>query len=176
MPFAGWVIIRPMVSVIVVMGVSGCGKTTVGSRLAERLGWPFADADAFHPSANVAKMRSGTPLTDEDRAPWLDAIASWIDQKRASGGHGVVACSALKRRYRAVIIGDRADVRLVHLTGSYELIARRMAERPHHYMPVALLKSQFEALEPPGAEESALTVPIDLPPGEIVERIMAALD
>jgi gluconokinase len=164
-----------MASVIVVMGVSGCGKTTVGSLLGERLGWPFADADAFHPSENVAKMRSGTPLTDADRAPWLDAIAHWIDQKRASGEHGVVACSALKRRYRARIIGDRKDVRLVHLDGSYELIARRMAERPHHYMPVALLRSQFEALESPAPEEDPLVIPIEAPPGEIVERIVASL-
>jgi gluconokinase len=157
------------------MGVSGCGKTTVGSLLGQRLGWPFADADAFHPSENVAKMRSGTPLTDADRAPWLEAIAHWIDQKRASGEHGVVACSALKRRYRARIIGDRKDVRLVHLDGSYELIAKRMAERPHHYMPVALLRSQFEALEPPSADEKALVMPIDQPAEQIVDRIIAAL-
>lgn len=162
-----------MVSVIVVMGVSGSGKTTVGSLLGQRLGWPFADADAFHPSANVAKMRSGIALTDEDRAPWLDAIAAWIDRKRAAKEHGVVACSALKRRYRERIVGDRQDVGLVHLDGSYETIAARMAERPHHYMPVTLLKSQFEALERPGADESALAVPIDLPPEEIAERIVA---
>jgi gluconokinase len=165
-----------MASVIVVMGVSGCGKTTVGSLLAQRLGWPFADADAFHPAENVARMRSGIALTDQDRAPWLVAIAHWIDQKRGSGEHGVVACSALKRRYRAQIVGERRDVRLVFLDGRYELIAKRMAERPHHYMPVALLKSQFAALEPPGAEESALVVPIDQPPAGIVERIMATLD
>jgi gluconokinase len=162
-------------AVIVVMGVSGSGKTTVGSLVAERLAWPFADADAFHPSENVAKMRSGIPLTDEDRAPWLDAIAAWIDLKRAAGGHGVVACSALKRRYRARIIGERADVRLVHLQGAYEVIARRMAERPHHYMPVALLKSQFEALEPPVAEEHALVVPVNLAPGEIAGRIIRSI-
>ena len=164
-----------MASVIVVMGVSGSGKTVVGSLLGQRLGWPFADADAFHPSENVAKMRRGVPLTDEDRAPWLDAIANWIDEKRASGEHGVVACSALKRRYRQRIIGNRRDVRLVHLDGSYELIARRMAERPHHYMPVAFLKIQFDALERPGADESVLTMSITLPPEEIVERIVAWL-
>jgi len=157
--------------VIVVMGVSGCGKTTVGSMLGERLGWPFADADAFHPSANVAKMRSGVALTDEDRWPWLDAIAAWIDKTLASGGHGVIACSALRKRYRTRIIGDRKGVRLVHLDGSYELIAARMAERPHHYMPVALLRSQFEALERPGPDENPLVLPIDLPPAEIVGRI-----
>lgn len=163
------------VSVIVVMGVSGSGKTTVGSRLADRLGWPFADADAFHPSANVAKMRSGTALTDEDRAPWLEAIAHWIDNARGTHRHGVVACSALKRRYRDVIVGKRKDVRLVHLEGNYELIAKRMAERPHHYMPVTLLRSQFDALEPTQPDEHAIVVPIGAAPEEIVERILAAL-
>jgi gluconokinase len=163
------------VSVIVVMGVSGSGKTTVGALLAQRLGWPFADADAFHPPENVAKMRSGIALTDADRAPWLEAIAHWIDAARGSGRHGVVACSALKQRYRDVITGGHADVRLVHLEGSYDLIARRMAERPHHYMPVALLKSQFEALEPPAADENALVIPVQAPAPDIVERIVARL-
>lgn len=163
------------VSVIVVMGVSGSGKTTVGSALAMRLGWPFADADAFHPHENVAKMRAGIALTDEDRWPWLDAIAVWIDNLRSTGGHGVVACSALKRRYRERIIGARKDVRLVMLDGDYETIARRMAERPHHYMPVSLLKSQFEALERPGPDENAIEVPVNQPSGEIVDRLVALL-
>jgi gluconokinase len=163
------------VSVIVVMGVSGSGKTTVGTLLAQRLGWPFADADAFHPPANVEKMRSGIALTDHDRWPWLDAMAAWIDRARLSGKGGVVACSALKRRYRDRIIGSRVDVRLVHLQGEYEVIARRMAERPHHYMPVSLLRSQFDALEPPGPEEDPLAMPVAAPPAEIVERIVASL-
>jgi gluconokinase len=163
------------VSVIVVMGVSGSGKTTVGTLLAQRLGWPFADADAFHPPANVERMRAGIALTDEDRWPWLDAMAAWIDQARVSGKGGVVACSALKRRYRDRIIGARDDVRLVHLQGEYEIIARRMAERPHHYMPVSLLRSQFDALEPPAPEEASLVMPVAAPPGEIVERIVASL-
>lgn len=163
------------VSVIVVMGVSGSGKTTVGSALAQRLGWPFADADAFHPHDNVAKMRAGVPLTDDDRWPWLDAIAAWIDNMRSTGGHGVVACSALKRRYRDRIIGARKDVRLVMLEGDYETIARRMAERPHHYMPVSLLKSQFEALERPGADEGAIEVPVNQAPGAIVDRLVALM-
>ncbi|APV51687.1 gluconate kinase [Betaproteobacteria bacterium GR16-43] len=157
------------------MGVSGSGKTTVGTLLAQRLGWPFADADAFHPPENVAKMRAGIPLTDEDRWPWLDAMAAWIDQARTGGKCGVVACSALKRRYRDRIIGARDDVRLVYLEGSYEVIARRMAERPHHYMPVSLLRSQFEALEPPAPEEGPLVMPVAAPPGEIIERIVATL-
>lgn len=163
------------VSVIVVMGVSGSGKTTVGSRLAQRLGWPFADADAFHPHENVAKMRSGIALTDEDRWPWLDAIAAWIDNIRATGGHGVVACSVLKRRYRERIIGAREDVRLVLLEGDYETIARRMAARPHHYMPVSLLKSQFEALERPGQGENAIEVAIGEEPERIVDRLVALM-
>ena len=163
-------------SVIVVMGVSGCGKSTVGSLLAQRLGWPFADADAFHPPENVAKMRAGTPLGDTDRLQWLDAIASWVHTARTARAHGVIACSALKRAYRAQITGGHADVRLVHLEGSYELIARRMAERPHHYMPVALLKSQFEALERPGPDENPIVVPIELPAPEIVKRIVEALE
>jgi gluconokinase len=162
-------------SVIVVMGVSGCGKTTVAKRLAERLGWRFAEADEFHSPANVAKMRSGTPLTDEDRGPWLAAIAEWIDASRAAGTPGVVTCSALKKRYRDILVGAREDVALVHLAGTYDLIAARMASRPHHYMPVSLLKSQFDALEPPALEEKALVVPIDTPPDEIVSAIVDSL-
>lgn len=165
-----------VVSVIVVMGVSGSGKTTVGALLAQRLGWPFVDSDAFHPPENVAKMRAGIALTDEDRRPWLDAIAAWIDRARVSGEHGIVACSALKRHYRDRIIGERYDVRLVYLEGAYEVIARRMAERPHHYMPVSLLRSQFDALEPPALEEDPLVIAVDAPPGEIVERIVASLE
>ena len=157
------------------MGVSGCGKTTVAEKLAERLGWQLAEADMFHSPANVAKMRSAIPLTDEDRRPWLAAIAKWIDAARASGKPGVVTCSALKRRYRDIIVGNRPDVRLVYLKGDYDLIAGRMAARAHHYMPVGLLQSQFDALEEPGADEKAIVVPIDAPPGEIVAEIVAAL-
>src|SRR5436305_12801995 len=110
-------------SIIVVMGVSGSGKSTVGALLAGRLHWEFEDADWFHPPSNVEKMHGGIPLTDEDRAPWLAAIAAWIDKTRATRQHGVIACSALKRRYRDVVIGDRADVRLVYLNVDEELIA-----------------------------------------------------
>ena len=164
-----------MVSVIVVMGVSGCGKTTVAELLARRLGWDLAEADFFHSPANVAKMRSGTPLTDEDRWPWLDAIAAWIDAHRAAGKPGVVTCSALKRRYRDVIVGDREDVALVYLKGDYDVIEKRLAARRHEYMPVSLLASQFEALEEPAADEHAIVQPIDDEPEKIVTRIIDAI-
>ena len=157
------------------MGVSGCGKTTIAARLAERLGWQLAEADMFHSPANVEKMRSGIPLTDEDRWPWLRAIAQWIDDARSSGKHGVITCSALKRRYREIIVGDRRDVRLVYLKGSYDLIAGRIKARAHHYMPVALLQSQFDALEEPAAEENAIVIAIESPPEAIVEEIITAL-
>ncbi len=162
-------------TVIVVMGVSGCGKSTIAARLAERLGWQLAEADAFHSPENVAKMRGGIPLTDADRAPWLDAIARWIDAARAAGRPAVVACSALKRRYRDRLIGARADVRLVYLQGEYELVARRMAARAGHYMPLALLRSQFETLEEPAPDEHAVVIGIEPDPEAMVEAIVAAL-
>ena len=131
----------PVASVIILMGVSGSGKSTVGAMLAQRLHWEFADADWFHPASNVDKMHKGIPLTDEDRWPWLDAIAAWIDKIRRAGGHGVIACSALKRRYRDVLIGDRSDVLLVYLKGDETLIARRMAtvSYTHLTLPTILL-------------------------------------
>jgi carbohydrate kinase (thermoresistant glucokinase family) len=162
-------------AVIVVMGVSGSGKTTVANELARQLHWEFEDADWFHPPANVEKMHSGVPLTDEDRRPWLNAIARWIDEVRGAGWHGIVTCSALKRRYRDILIGDRADVRLVYLKGDAPLIARRIATRHEHFMPACLLKSQFEALEEPGDDEHPITVSIEPSPREIVARIIAAL-
>jgi carbohydrate kinase (thermoresistant glucokinase family) len=162
-------------SVVIVMGVSGSGKTTVGTLLAAQLRWDFLDADWLHPAANVDKMHKGVALTDEDRGPWLRAIAEWIDRTRNAGGHGVVACSALKRRYREALVGDRADVRLVYLEGDATLIARRIATREEHFMPASLLKSQFDALEPPGPDERPITVPIDLPPRDIVARILEEL-
>jgi gluconokinase len=162
-------------SVIVVMGVSGSGKTTVAARLAARLGWRFAEADLFHSTANIAKMRSGTALTDDDRWPWLDNIATWIDAARSSGKPSIIACSALKRRYRDMIVAGHSDVRLVYLKGEYDLIARRMVARPHHYMPVALLQSQFDALEEPGPDEQPIVVSIEREPEDIVEAILVAL-
>ena len=162
--------------VVIVMGVSGCGKSTVGALLALRLRWEFEDADWFHPASNVDKMHSGIPLTDEDRRPWLDAVAAWIDKTRCSGGHDVIACSALKRRYRDVLIGDRADVRLVYLKGDETLIARRIATRHEHFMPRTLLHSQFEALEEPGPDENPVIVSIEPRPREIVAQILSALN
>ena len=162
---------RPLV--LVVMGVSGSGKTTVARGLAERLGWRFQEGDALHPPANVAKMSAGTPLADEDRWPWLAAIAAVIDGWRAEGVSGIVTCSALKRAYRAVLIGDRADVRLVYLAGDKALIAGRMAARKGHFMPAALLDSQFAALEVPGAEERPITVDIGPAPEVLVDALAA---
>lgn len=158
--------------VIVLMGVSGCGKSTTGKRLASALDWPFRDADTFHPQANIEKMAGGIPLDDSDRAPWLAAIAAWIDAHRANGTCGVVSCSALRRRYREVLIGDRPDVGLVYLKGSLALIGDRLSRRRGHFMPPALLKSQFATLEEPGFDERALQVPVRLPPKRVVERIV----
>jgi gluconokinase len=166
----------PAPRVVIVMGVSGCGKSTVGALLALHLRWEFEDADWFHPAANVDKMHSGIPLTDEDRRPWLNAVAAWIDKTRCSGGHDVVACSALKRRYRDVLIGDRPDVRLVYLKGDETLIARRIATRHEHFMPRSLLHSQFEALEEPGPHENPVIVSIKPRPREIVAQILSALN
>lgn len=162
-------------AVIVVMGVASSGKTSLGERLAERLGWPFRDADSFHPPENVAKMSSGTPLTDEDRKPWLAAIAAWIDDLRTNGGNGIVTCSALKRAYREVIVGDRPDVTLVYLRGSRELIGERMAARQHHFMPPALLDSQFATLEEPGADEKPLVVQVEASKEAIVAQVLREL-
>jgi gluconokinase len=162
-------------SVIVVMGVAGSGKTTIASRLAERLQWRFAEGDSFHPPANVAKMRAGIALTDEDRWPWLDAIAAWIDAARASGERCVVTCSALKRAYRDRLAGGHDDARFVYLKGEYDLVARRMAARQGHYMPVALLQSQYDALEEPHPGENPLVISILTPPEEIVEGIVVTM-
>jgi gluconokinase len=162
-------------SIAVVVGVAGAGKTTVGERLAEQLDWEFLEGDRLHPPENVAKMRSGHPLTDTDRAPWLDAIAQAIDDLRARGTRGIVTCSALKRDYRRRIIGERPAIRLVFLDGPRELIAKRLAARLVHFMPASLLDSQFGALEPPGPDESPITVAIDQPVDRIVDQIAAAL-
>ena len=154
------------------MGVSGAGKTTVATRLAAALGARFLEGDDLHPPANVAKMQAGHPLTDTDRLPWLRAIAARIDRWRAEGASGVVTCSALKRAYRAILIGERSDVGLVYLEGSKALIRQRLAARQSHFMPAGLLDSQFAALEPPTAEEHPITVEIDADPDRIVSEIL----
>ncbi len=153
------------------MGVSGCGKTTVGRQLAERLGWPFYDGDDFHPPANKAKMGAGLPLDDADRAGWLAALADLIRTHQAEGRSLVLACSALQQRYRDQL-RVAPDVRWVHLQGSYDLILARMQARTGHYMRPEMLASQFAILEPP---VDALTVDITAPPEALVEQIRAAL-
>jgi carbohydrate kinase (thermoresistant glucokinase family) len=157
------------------MGVSGSGKSTIASMLAQRLHWVYEDADWFHPQSNIEKMHHGEPLNDEDRWPWLRAIAAWIDETRRAGGHGVVACSALKRAYRDILIGDRTDVRLVFLKGDHDLIARRIAARADHFMPTTLLDSQFAALEEPQADERPIVVSIVPHPRAIVDNIVTEL-
>lgn len=162
--------------IVVLMGVAGCGKSTIGEALSRVLGWPFRDADSFHPEANVAKMSRGLPLDDADRAPWLAAIAGWIEAQQAAGQRAIVSCSALKRRYRDVIASGRPGVCLVHLAGTLAVIEARMAARRDHFMPLSLLKSQFEALEPPDADEHALVVDVARTPEEILATIRAHLD
>ncbi|WP_422000882.1 ribose-5-phosphate isomerase RpiA [Reyranella sp.] len=161
--------------VLVLMGVSGSGKTTIARELQARLGWPFEEGDSLHPESNVAKMHAGVPLTDEDRQPWLEAVAAWIDGQRAREQPGIVTCSALKKAYRRIVVGDRPEVRLVYLRGSRAVIAERLAGRKGHFMPATLLQSQFDALDEPGPDEDPLTVDIDAPPGQVAEEIIRQL-
>ena len=158
---------------VTVMGVTGSGKTTVGAALAQRLQVPFADADDFHPAANVAKMSAGIPLDDDDRLPWLQTISRWLAEHAATGA--VVSCSALKRWYRDVLREAAPGQFFVHLAGSPEVVARRVAGRPGHFMPASLVTSQFETLEPLGTEERGITVDLDLPVDDIVARAHAAI-
>ena len=162
-------------SFVVVMGVSGSGKSTVAAELAERLGWTFHDGDWLHPPRNIAKLRVGEPLTDEDRRPWLTAIATWMDEARRARLPAVIACSALKRAYRSILIGSHSDVRLVYLKGSPELIAERMAHRHGHFMPLSLLESQFSTLEEPGQDEHPVVVSIEPAPSQVVDAIVEQL-
>jgi gluconokinase len=166
----------PTLIAVIVMGVSGSGKSTIAALLANRLGWAYADADWFHPAGNVEKMHAGHPLTDEDRLPWLEAIVSYIEAVRNSGSHCAIACSALTRAYRDFLARDRDDIRLVYLKGRRELIARRMALRTGHFMPASLLDSQFETLEEPAEDEHAIVISIEPSPAEIVDAIVAKLD
>lgn len=165
----------PKVFAIVVMGVSGSGKSTIAAMLAARLGWTYEDGDWFHPRANVEKMHAGVPLTDEDRWPWLHAIAAAIDDARRCASHVVIACSALKRAYRDILRDGRKDVRFVYLKGDQKLIAHRMSLREGHFMPPSLLNSQFAALEEPGRDENPIVVSIDAHPRAVVDTILAGL-
>ena len=165
----------PTPCALIVMGVSGSGKSTIAQHLADKLNWTYEDGDAFHPEANVAKMKAGHPLTDDDRWPWLRAIADEIDRASASGQRIVVACSALKRAYRDVLVHGRDDVRIIYLDGSRDLIAGRLERRKGHFMPAGLLDSQFAALEPPSADERPLVVSIDGTVDAIVDDIIRRL-
>jgi len=162
--------------IVVVMGVSGSGKSTVAALLAAALGCQFQEGDDLHPPENVEKMRRGTPLTDADRMPWLRKIAAEIDGWRARGECGVLTCSALKRSYRDIIIGDRRDVVLLYLRGSRELIHQRMVARHGHFMPVALLDSQFATLEEPTPDEHPITVDVADHPADIAHEIVRHLE
>ena len=157
--------------VLVVMGVSGSGKSTVADALARHLGWPFAEGDDFHPPANVAKMHSGHPLDDADRKPWLEALAAWIDARLAAGEHGIVTCSALKHTYRDILAKDRPGVVFVYLKGTMETVAGHLANRTGHFMPASLLPSQFETLEEPRADERFVAVDAAQPVETIVAEI-----
>ena len=161
-----------MAKAIVVMGVSGCGKTSVGNALSEALGWPFYDGDDFHPQANIAKMAKGIPLNDTDRQPWLERLHQLILENIEAGRSVIVACSALKAKYRTTLKGGHKDIYFVHLVGSFELIFERMQRRADHYMKAEMLRSQFQTLEAPS---DALAVPIDQPVEDVVQSIIAGL-
>jgi len=154
--------------IIIIMGVAGCGKTTVGKLLSQKLDWRFVEGDEFHPPANVEKMSKGIPLQDEDRWPWLQILRSIIEESIHKNENVVVACSALKAAYRNILWGSNKDVRLVYLKGSFEIIEKRIQERKGHFMPSALLKSQFSALEEP---QDAIVLDASLEPEKIVEDL-----
>jgi len=173
-PALGHTITEPVIAVV--MGVSGSGKTTVSALLAAALGCQFQEGDDLHPAENVEKMHGGTPLTDADRMPWLHKIAEEIDSWCTRGESGVLSCSALKRSYRDIIIGGRPDVTLVYLRGSYDLIRRRMAARHEHFMPVALLDSQFATLQEPTPDEHPIIVDVGRAPAEVATEIVRQLE
>jgi gluconokinase len=161
--------------IVIVAGVAGSGKTTVGTQLARRLGWRFADADSFHPAANVAKMRAGIPLTDEDRAPWLRAINAWMDDIDALGESGVITCSALKRHYRDQLLDGRPAATMVFLEVSKDVLVQRLNHRLGHFFPEKLLDSQLAAVEPPAPDERVLALPVDGDPAQMVDEIVTRL-
>lgn len=164
------------VQAVLLMGVAGCGKSTVGSQLARAMGASFLDADDFHPPANVARMAAGIALTDADRAAWLDALAERLATGRARGERLVLACSALKRSYRDTLRRGAPDLALVHLTGTPALLAERLAARQGHYMPATLLPSQLATLQPPQADEKGLTLDITAGPERLVQAITTHLE
>lgn len=166
---------RGMPPILVLMGVSGAGKTTIARELEARLGWPFEEGDSLHPEANIAKMHAGIALTDADRQPWLDSVAAWIDGQRAARQPGIITCSALKRSYRRIVVGERPEVRLVYLRGSQEVMAEHLAQRSGHFMPASLLQSQIDTLEEPAPDEDPLTVDVGLSAGEVAEQIIRRL-
>ena len=161
--------------ILIVAGVSGCGKTTVGALLAGRLRWRFADADTFHPEANVAKMRAGIPLTDADREPWLHAITDWMDERIAADRSAVVTCSALKRAYRDRLLAGRPAATMVFLQVSKEVLEKRLTNRHGHFFTEKLLDSQLAALEPPGPGERVQSVVVDGDPAQTVAKIIATV-
>ncbi len=161
--------------IIILMGVSGCGKTTVGKKLAGQLGWIFQEGDALHSEKNIEKMSSGTPLSDIDRKPWLHSISQWIDSHCRSDTNGVISCSALKKSYRLKITTNKDNIHLVYLRGTKELLLKRLTQRTDHFMPPDLLTSQLHILEEPGADENVLVLAIDRLPGDIVSSIRDSL-
>lgn len=161
--------------VVVVMGVSGVGKSTVAKGLSIELGWTYAEGDAFHSEANVAKMASGTPLVDDDRWPWLRMIGEWIQGEVDAGRSAIVTCSALRRAYRDVLREGRPQVCFLHLVAGEDLVADRLSHRKNHYMPSSLLHSQYDTLEPLGADESGVVVSVDGSAAEVIHRALEAL-
>jgi gluconokinase len=162
--------------IVIVAGVSGSGKTTVGALLAGRLHCAFEDGDLLHPAANLAKMHAGIPLTDADRWPWLHSIEDWMDQRISAGQSGVIACSALHSRYRAALLDGRPQARLAFLQISHAVAAARLARRHGHFFPPQLLDSQFRALEPPGQAERAIVIDADQPADDMVTEIISRLE
>jgi len=169
----GGVTTVPQQPVLVIMGVSGSGKSTVAAVLAGQLGWDFAEGDEMHPDANVEKMHAGNALTDEDRWPWLETVASWITEHTMAGIPGIITCSALRRIYRDVLRGN--NVVFVYLVGSKDQISRRLVARTGHYMPAALLDSQIATLEPPGPDEHGIEVDVGRNPAVVAAEIVSRL-
>jgi gluconokinase len=161
--------------ILIVAGVAGSGKTTVGKLISSKLGWDFADGDDFHSAASIAKMRSGTPLTDSDRFPWLDRIGAWMDEEIAAGQSAVVACSGLACRYREALLNKRPQARVVFLEVSREEAFRRLHARHGHFFGEKMVSSQFAELEPPGHLEHTVVVATDRPPEQLADEIIADL-